>query len=302
MSIQAIPLENFGAEIEGLDLSVPISDDIGAELNRLWLKHGILLFRGMGTDSRSHTRLAKVFGPLQQHPVAAVRLKEDPDLMLLATENDEIPVQVVNGEVRRSFIYWHSDMAYVPEINKGALLRMVETPERGGDTGWTDTAAAFRDLPRDMQERLESMHMIQAWRAAVDRPWGWPDLDLHLSADHPVPARPAEELPPVRQPMVVTHPESGIKSMLLSPLCYSRIEGMDQEQSDLLFEDLCRHALQEKYRYVHKWLPGDMVLWDNYRTMHCAFGYPFGMKRHAQRCTLADSHPTGEVWRPTEAA
>ena len=40
-----------------------------------------------------------------------------------------------------------------------------------------------------------------------------------------------------------------------------------------LIDELYAHATQPKYEYRHKWLPGDMVIWDNRTTMHRARRY-----------------------------
>jgi taurine dioxygenase len=99
--------------------------------------------------------------------------------------------------------------------------------------------------------------------------------------------------PLVRHPMVLTHPESGLKSLLLYPLGYLRVLGLDQGEGDALYDQIVGHALQDKYCYRHHWRPHDMVLWDNRRTMHMAFGYPYEMKRHGFRTTLKNDFRVG---------
>ncbi|MDP6764850.1 MAG: TauD/TfdA family dioxygenase, partial [SAR324 cluster bacterium] len=43
---QTFPLTTAaGAEIQGLDLSVPLSDDTTKRLRSIWLRHGVLFFR-----------------------------------------------------------------------------------------------------------------------------------------------------------------------------------------------------------------------------------------------------------------
>jgi taurine dioxygenase len=301
MTIAAVPLSNFGIEIRGLDLSEPIPEAVQREMYALWLDHGILVFRGIGTATDRHLRLARCFGPLRQHSIPEARLKEDPTLTELATDSDSIPVQYVNGEQRRGFIYWHSDGAFVPDLDKGALLRMIETPAKGGSTAWTDTAAAYADLPEDMKVRLAGLSTIQQLRYAVSRPWGQTEMTLRVAPDDRDQAA-GPDLPMVVQPMIITHSETGKKSLLASPLCYVRIDGMEQAESDLLFDTLCRHTLQEKYRYTHEWQVGDMVLWDNRRTMHCALGYPVGMRRKAQRASFAEVQTTGRLYEPAGVA
>ena len=48
---QTFPLTTAaGAEIQGLDLSAPLSEDTTKRLRRIWLQHGVLFFRNQNLD------------------------------------------------------------------------------------------------------------------------------------------------------------------------------------------------------------------------------------------------------------
>src|SRR5216684_1167323 len=51
-------------------------------------------------------------------------------------------------------------------------------------------------------------------------------------------------------------------------------------------EDLTEHATQRQFVYAHKWAVGDMVMWDNRRTMHRGRPYPVDEPRDVRRTTL----------------
>ena len=76
--------------------------------------------------------------------------------------------------------------------------------------------------------------------------------------------------PPATHPLVRVHPESGRKSLCISPQVMSHIVGMDCEGSLALARSLARHALAERFVYRNRWRPGDLVMWDNRCTMHTA--------------------------------
>ena len=46
------------------------------------------------------------------------------------------------------------------------------------------------------------------------------------------------------------------------------------------------HTRDPKFHYFHQWQPGDMVLCDNWRAMHCATGTPVGVRRRINRTTI----------------
>jgi alpha-ketoglutarate-dependent taurine dioxygenase len=71
--------------------------------------------------------------------------------------------------------------------------------------------------------------------------------------------------------------------------------GMDRTEGDPILEALVEHALDGRFSYVHDWEEGDMVLWDNWRTMHKAFGTPPGEERVVHRATIKDEHRTGRL-------
>jgi taurine dioxygenase len=70
---------------------------------------------------------------------------------------------------------------------------------------------------------------------------------------------------------------------------------MDREEGDDLLEELVTHVTDGRFTYIHDWDVGDMVLWDNWRTMHSAFGTPPECEREVQRTTLKGDQATGRL-------
>ena len=64
---------------------------------------------------------------------------------------------------------------------------------------------------------------------------------------------------------------------------------------DALLEGLVAHATDPRFAYIHDWERDDMVLWDNWRTMHSALGTPPGCNRVVQRTTLRGERATGRL-------
>jgi taurine dioxygenase len=295
------PLTSVGAEVTG-DWSDPIPKEIARQLYAAWLEYGVLVFPKSGTTPDIHLRLSRIFGELEIHPLVALRVKGHEELAPFGNDEKKGGGITVNGERTSGFIFVHQDTAYTPNLCKGSMLRMLHTPERGGDTLFWDTAKAYRDLPKDMKRRLESLSTVQMMRVVPPaKLWGMPGLtasptDLESDRTRGLP----EEGPLILHPMVITHPESGLKSLLLSPQGYLKIEGMEQAESDALFEEVVCHALRPEYQYRHQWSVNDMVLWDNRRMMHMATGYPYEQKRLAHRSTLKGGMEVGRYYTTPE--
>ena len=64
---------------------------------------------------------------------------------------------------------------------------------------------------------------------------------------------------------------------------------MEDQEAMVLIGDLMTHATQKRFEYRHKWLMGDMVIWDNRSVMHQANG-DYNMKevRHLYRIMIQD--------------
>jgi taurine dioxygenase len=99
---------------------------------------------------------------------------------------------------------------------------------------------------------------------------------------------------------VFRQPETGRKVLNVSPWFALGIEGMERVEGDALLEEVIAHATDETGAYFHTWAPSDLVLWDNWRMMHCARGVPADSERHLQRTTILGDYGRGRM-RDAEA-
>lgn len=294
MRFEVKPLDaDVGVEIEGLDLDQPIEEDTRRALYDTWLEHGILLFRGIGTSCEKHLALSRCFGELEVHPVESIRMPDHPEIIrLTSTGDNEQALHYFDGEAVSGHIPWHTDLIYTPTPCRGALLRMVVKPARGGQTGWIDTAAAYDALSEETKRRIEGLEARYAFVSDIcemrfGRP---PNLRHGHLGDLSYP-----EFPDVAHPLVWTHPESGRKALMTSPVQLRGMLDMQPADGDALLEELVAHVTDGRFTFVHDWETGDMVLWDNWRTMHTAYGTPPECEREIQRTTIHGELTTGRL-------
>ena len=294
MKFETRPLEGgIGAEVIGLDLDRPIGEDTARALNDVWLDAAILLFRGMGTSSERHLRLSRAFGEIELHPIESIRIPGNEEVIMLAQKGDSKQMTYYfDGEPIVGRIPFHTDLIYTTTANRGAILRMVEKPAVGGETAWIDTAAAYDALPESMKKRIAGLEarfgfVSDQRKMRFGRPHNVEVGDFG-SVAYP-------EFPEVAHPLVWSHPISRRKSLALSTIHLIEIVGMDRAEGDPLLEELVSHTLDGRFTYVHDWAVDDMVLWDNWRTMHKAFGAPPGYDRVVHRTTMKGEHQTGRL-------
>ena len=298
MHFETKPLDTgVGAEIIGLDLGQPIDEATRHALYDVWLEAGILLFRGIGTSAERQLALSRCFGELEVHPVESIRLEGYPEIISLTNNGPDEPViHYFDGEPIAGRIPWHTDMIYTPRPCRGALLRMVEKPARGGQTGWIDTAAAYDALSEEMKKRIAGLEarfdfVVDICEMRFGRP---KNLRRGTLGTKQYPS-----FPDVAHPLVWTHPESGRKALMLSPVQLIDMVGMDRSEGDPLLEELVAHVTDGRFTYMHEWELDDMVLWDNWRTMHTALGTSPGLGRVVQRTSIRGDHEIGRLLDPT---
>jgi taurine dioxygenase len=100
--------------------------------------------------------------------------------------------------------------------------------------------------------------------------------------------------PPALQPLVRTHPDNGRKFLYLNPVRMEAIVGMPDDEAQALIAELMAHATQKRFEYRHKWIMGDMVIWDNRSVMHQANAdYDMKEVRHLHRIMVKGQlHPS----------
>lgn len=289
------PLQHIGAEVIGLELENGVSDDQAKQLQALWLEHGLLLFRGQDLSPERQIEFSRIFGPLEMHPLKVKTSAEHPELFVLENGGDADRFQTAfyDGQAVVGRLDWHKDLHYTGKPNRGALLRAVVVADKDGLTGFGDLAKAYDELDASLKQRIEGLEVSyrfemqrKRWRYADQRGYE-PGPDL--------PKKPSDvgfpDFADAIYPMVLTHPESGrrileIVEQFLHEIPNATQMGLSESDADELLRELVDHIRQPQFHYFHDWEEGDMVLWDNWRCMHCTTGTAPGIKRLINRTTI----------------
>ncbi len=98
-------------------------------------------------------------------------------------------------------------------------------------------------------------------------------------------------MPPIANPIVRTHPDTGRKAIFLGDHT-EWIEGMDYEEGRALIEELNLMITLPARVYTHVWSPRECLVWDNRFTLHRATGFDESrLKRVMRRCTIVGDKP-----------
>ena len=279
MPLSFRPLSHaLGAEVEGVDLARPLSNSEFDQIHRTFLECGILLFRDQKITREQHIAFSRRFGELDRHDsLPRDRHPDYPELLLVTNIPEEDGKESASKYTGQQ---WHSDMSFTLEPSLGSLLRGITIPPVGGDTMFTNMYMAYDTLSDGMKKMIDPLQAIHTGRRKVS------DANSEREQEQ------KKINPPICQPVVRVHPETGRKALYIGEKV-SCFEGMTPEESRPLIDYLVKHATRPQFIYRHQWRADDIVLWDNRCTMHIALGdYADGESRHLERTTVRGT-PSG---------
>ncbi len=302
--LEVFPLDNVGIEVRGFDLNKPIDDKQGRELRDLWLEHGIVLFREQDITPERQIEFSRLFGPLAMHPLKTTTSNEYPELFMLVNdpEKEKFMTASYKGKEIVGRLDWHMDLHYTGKPNHGAVLRSVVCATQDGMTGFGDLAKAYEALDPAIQQQLQDLEVVYSF-TMQRRHMRFVDLQGYQAGEFS-PRNPTQlgfpAFPEVVYPAVVTHPVTGRKVLEIFEQMLDRVhlpqrQNLSADEALELLEMLVAHTRKSEFHYFHKWQEGDMILWDNWRAMHCATGTPRGTERVIHRTTIEGDASLGRV-------
>ena len=255
---------HLGAEVDGLDLSQPLTGQQLADLQQAWADWSVLVFRDQHLDREAHKAFGRYFGELHVHPMNYARTT-DPEILIVKTTGDS-PYTAGDG--------WHSDVTCDEIPPFASALYITETPEcGGGDTLYADMYLAYEMLSPAMQEFLEGL-------AAV-HDGGIPYVGNYKSTP------PEGGYPRSEHPVVTVHPVTGRKVLYVNSGFTSHIKGLRAWESKAVLSALYQHvANTPKLHCRVEWQPNTLTLWDNRCTQHHAVWDYFPHSRYGERVSV----------------
>lgn len=244
----------MGASITGVDLGVTLDPKISVMLNDALTDHLLLCIRDQALEPRAFAQASHIFGPPKKFVLRRDRLDDAPEVSVVSNRPPSL-----KGKPLVQAKHWHTDDSYFAEPATLTLLHAQTLPNAGGDTEFINCYEVLDALPSDMRRRIEGLRAVHKYKSRRNMSW---------VADQ----SPEEkaETPPVDHPLIRTHPKSRRQSLYINPNRIDHILGWNEADSDALLDELYEFAFQPQFQYRHKWLPGDLVVWDNRCLMHRA--------------------------------
>ena len=267
----------IGAEVEGLDLSTHMNQELCDRLYLLLMEHQVIFLRNQLISAEQQVALASSFGELDRpHPIYPV-VDDEPAITVLEFGPENPP----NVDV------WHTDLSYRNDTPFAAVLYSKLVPPYGGDTMWASLTAAYDALPGDLKQEVEgrrAIHDMGDFRN--DFTVGEPDGDADALVDA------HSNFGSAIHPMVKVHPATGKRILYFNPCFVAQVVGDSTIRSRRLLNYLYDHVIQPEFQVRFRWTENALAIWDNRCTMHYALADYLPYQRVMHRVTVNSDRRT----------
>jgi len=277
----------FAAEVEGVDMTRPLSPEQVAAIHAGMDRYAVLVFHDQRIDDEQQLAFTRSLGEIEHAIGTSLRAPDEYRLPTTFADVSNLDQhhQVFAREDRRRLFglgnrLWHSDSSFKVIPAKYSLLRARSVPSKGGNTEFADMRAAYDALDAETRAEVEGLicEHSQLYSRSI---LGFTDFTEEER----------ERFRPVRQCLVRTHPVTKRKSLYLASHA-GGILGWPVPEARAFLRDLVEHATQRQFVYAHAWRVGDLLMWDNRQTMHRARPFPAHEPRDMRRTTLVGDGPT----------
>ena len=252
MQISKLP-GPFGAEVTDLELTKDMRDETMRALIQALFDNQILLIRQQDLTEADYVKFGYFWGTPLSFFIESHKRVDFPEMIRIQNKAST-PARHRDGAM-----HWHSDSSYEELPATVTMLYGVEAPAIGGETLLASTTLAYEALPEAKKQMLDGL------------------IGLHCLGGSP--ELPGEKIPFIpestalhgiqKHPLVMPHPVTGRKALFPSGTTFS-FEGAEREEGRALITELRAHCVQPQFVNAVKVGKGDILLWDNYQTMHTA--------------------------------
>ena len=268
---------SVGAEVVGIDPDQLAADDVLGEAVLDALEdNGVLVFPELHLDPEAQVRFCQRLGAVDYSSDGHHRIPGIYPITLDVSKNS-------SAAYLRGTFAWHID-GCTPTGDecpqKATVLSAVQVADRGGETEFANSYAAYDALSEEEQQRFSSLRVVHSLEASQRRVT--PDPSPEVLARWR--ARRTHE-----HPLVWTH-DSGRKSLVLGASA-DYVVGMALDEGRALLAELLERATVPDKVYSHRWSVGDTVMWDNRGVLHRAAAYDPDSPREMLRTTVLGDEP-----------
>jgi len=277
----------FGLIVHDIDLRDVTAEHLYPEIRQAFETHSALLFPAQRISDGDHTRLAHLFGPLENREAMATGREVPFEVSPVSNETKDgvTAANDLHTLNLQANMLWHTDSTFLPTPALVNILTARVVPPEGGETELASTRVGWADMPERLKAPLRdailwhrlgnSRRQIDAELAALPVMTRWPDRPWRAVWPNPV---------------------TGEEALLIASHAFA-VEGMGLEEGQQLIDEAIAFCTRPEYRYTHKWQVGDVLIWDERATLHRGRPWDYTQPRTLKSicCSVTEADGLGTV-------
>lgn len=234
----------LGTTVRGVDLREPLSGDQRDELRAALEQSHLLHFPAQDLSDEQHVAVVAQFGPVADERTGPVGLVSNhrPD-----------------GGLGAGAATFHIDFGFTEHPYEYLSLYGLEIPDEGTETWFANAISAADDLPDELRARVVGLEA----RAAVDVHSEAKEAGVRIDL-----GRLDETYPHATRPVLWPHRDTGEPILAVWQQQTDALLPLPEPQSTELLHALFAHLYRPEHVMVHRWQPGDLLIWDNHALQH----------------------------------
>lgn len=250
----------LGLEIIGVQLNPNMSKEDIEHLQDLIFRHQVVVFRDQKMTPAEQIAICRQFGEIEPHPLKTNTCQYN-EMTIVSNVSEDGKVLGYPGP---QFHLWHSDMCYELNPPKFSFLYAEKVPNQGGNTLFSNGYLAYEKLDQATKEKLSGKEAVFGFSENLIKRCRERNYSLEIAKE--------DQRPDVLHPVFRKHPVTGKRSIFVNWTHTDCIVGFDEKESNQLLHDLFEHCAKPDLVYSHKYLPNDLIVWDNASTLHTGDG------------------------------
>lgn len=281
MKISSPPPDQIGAEVSDFHPQSVTPEQVN-KFKELVYQHKLLVFRDQTFSNEDYIEFARAIGTPQIYFQPNYHHPDHPEIFVSSNVLEDGKKIGVAGTGR----YWHTDYQFFEEPLPLTMLYPKRLPHVNRETYYIDMERVYRRMPEHLKAYVDNHRAIHEakWRYKVQAE----DIDKSITE---ILEEFGKETPAVTHPAIIVHPVTKAKSLYISEGFTVGLEGMRYEESKAALRELFDFIHREEHIHVHRWVEGDVLLWDNRVLLHKASTVPKGQQSTSYRIGVYDGLP-----------
>jgi len=222
------------------------------EVAKLIVSNMVVVFKKQSMTPQQELDFCSVIGEYQYYPADYERFKHirlNEGILRVTGQKDKYGEEGLFGH--RVALDWHANQTSNPD-RKPLIWLYGDQGTKGSRTSWINNIASYEGLSNKLKDKIKDIRVYCGYKSGM-----YSDSKFfveHVNKDYPI--------------NLVQTNKAGKTGLYFPFLQIFGFEGYEDDEFNSIMETLKKHVLKPKYCYHHDWDDGDVVISEQWLSIH----------------------------------